>query len=97
MMLTAYQINDRHRLYRCEHLPIRKIERRLRMSWRAIKKYLDAPAQGPTQRQGESRLDPCEADTLCSCSNRAEVLPCADPGLTPKAAQRDQRHPYRYG
>ena len=70
MMLTAYQINDLHRLYRCEHLPIRKIERRLRMSWRTIKKYLDAPAQGPTQRQGESKLDPCEADTLCSCTAR---------------------------
>jgi hypothetical protein len=51
-------------------LPIRKIERRLRMSWRTIKKYLDAPAQGPTQRQGESKLDSCEADTLCSCSPR---------------------------
>jgi hypothetical protein len=46
------------------------IERRLRMSWRTIKKYLDAPTQGPTQRQGESRLDPCEADTLRSCSPR---------------------------
>ena len=70
MMLTACQINDLHHLYRCERLPIRKIERRLRMSWRTIKKYLDAPAQGPTQRQDESRLDPCEADTLCSCSPR---------------------------
>ena len=70
MMLTVYQINDLHHVYRCEHLPIRKIERRLRMSRRTIKKYLDAPAQGPTQRQDESRLDPCEADTLCSCSPR---------------------------
>ena len=75
MMLTAYQINDLHRLYRCEHLPIRKIERR-RMSWRTIKKYLDAPAQAPTQRQGESKLDPCEADTLCSCSPRGGPSVC---------------------
>ena len=70
MMLDAHQINDLHRVYRCEHLPIRKIGRRLQMRWRTIKKYLDAPAQGPTQRQGESRLDPCEADALCSCSPR---------------------------
>ena len=33
----------------------------------------------------------------CVPVHRAEVLPCADPGVTPKAAQRDQRHPYRYG
>ena len=57
-MLTTDQINDLHRLYWSEHWPIRKIERHLRMSWQAIKKYLDAPAQGPAQRQRVSQLDP---------------------------------------
>jgi transposase len=57
-MLTTDQINDLHRLYWSEHWPIRKIERHLRMSWRTIKKYLDAPAQGPAKRQRESKLDP---------------------------------------
>ena len=57
-MLTTDQINDLHRLYWSERWPIRKIERQLRMSWRTIKKYLDAPAQGPAQRQRESKLDP---------------------------------------
>ena len=57
-MLTTHQINDLHRLYWSEHWPIRKIERHLRMSWRTIKKYLDAPAQTPAQRQRESKLDP---------------------------------------
>ncbi len=57
-MLTTDQINDLHRLYWSEHWPIRKIERHLRMSWRTIKKYLDAPAQGPAQRQRTSQLDP---------------------------------------
>ena len=46
-MLTTDQINDLHRLYWSERWPIRKIERHLRMGWRTIKKYLDAPAQGP--------------------------------------------------
>ena len=57
-MLTTDQINDLHRLYWSEHWPIRKIERHLHMSWRTIKKYLDTPAQGPAQRQRESKLDP---------------------------------------
>ncbi|MCZ2154545.1 MAG: IS21 family transposase [Bryobacterales bacterium] len=57
-MLTTDQINDLHRLYWSERWPIRKIERHLRMSWRTIKKYLEAPAQGPAQRQRESKLDP---------------------------------------
>jgi transposase len=57
-MLTTDQINDLHRLYWGEHWPIRKIERHLRMSWRTIKKYLNAPAQGPVQRQRTSKLDP---------------------------------------
>jgi transposase len=56
-MLTTDQINDLHRLYWSERWPIRKIERHLRMSWRTIKKYLDAPAQAPAQRQRESKLD----------------------------------------
>jgi transposase len=59
-MLTTDQINDLHRLYWSERWPIRKIERQLRMSWRTIKKYLDAPAQGPAQRQRKSKLDPCK-------------------------------------
>jgi transposase len=60
-MLTTDQINDLHRLYWSERWPIRKIERHLHMSWRTIKKYLDAPAQGPAQRQRESKLDPFKA------------------------------------
>ena len=60
-MLTTDQINDLHRLYWSERWPIRKIERHLRMSWRTIKKYLDAPAQEPAQRQRESKLDPFKA------------------------------------
>jgi transposase len=60
-MLTTDQINDLHRLYWSEHWTIRKIERHLRMNWRTIKKYLDAPAQGPAQRQRESKLDPFKA------------------------------------
>jgi len=60
-MLTTDQINDLHRLYWSERWPIRKIERHLRMGWRTIKKYLDAPAQGPAQRQRESKLDPFKA------------------------------------
>src|ERR1700722_11348214 len=57
-MLTTDQINDLHRLYWSERWPIRKIERHLRMGWPTIKKYLEAPAQGPAQRQRESKLDP---------------------------------------
>ena len=49
-MLTTEQINDLHRLYWSEHWPIRKIERHLNMGWRTIRKYLDAPAQGPVHR-----------------------------------------------
>lgn len=44
-----------------EHWPVRKIERHLRMSWRTVKKYLDAPAQGVAQRKRESKLDPFKA------------------------------------
>jgi transposase len=57
-MLTTDQINDLHRLYWSERWTIRKIERHLHMSWRTIKRYLDAPAQGRAQRQRESKLDP---------------------------------------
>src|ERR1035437_5713653 len=46
-MLTTDQINDLHHLYSAERWPIRKIEQHLRMSWRTIKKYLEAPAQTP--------------------------------------------------
>src|SRR5258705_13477611 len=57
-MLTRDKITALHRLYWSERWPIRKIERRLRMSWRTIRKYLDAPAQGPAQRPRTSKLDP---------------------------------------
>ena len=57
-MLTTEQINDLHRFYWSEHWPIRKIERHLHMGWKTIKKYLDAPAQGPATRQRASKLDP---------------------------------------
>jgi hypothetical protein len=57
-MLTTEQINDLHRLYWSEHWPIRKSERHLNMCWKTIKKYLDAPAQGPAQRKRRSKLDP---------------------------------------
>src|ERR1022692_2393863 len=57
-MLTTDQINDLHHLYGVEHWPIRKIEQHLGMSWRTIKKYLDAPAQTPAARSRTSKLDP---------------------------------------
>jgi hypothetical protein len=61
-MLTSEQINDLHRLYWSEHWPVRKIERHLKMGWRTIKKYLDAPAQGVSKRQRHSKLDPFKAN-----------------------------------
>src|SRR5207245_10293311 len=57
-MLSTEQINDLHRLYWSERWPIRKIERHLRMGWHTIRKYLDAPAQGPAQRPPTSKLAP---------------------------------------
>ena len=57
-MLTTEQINDLHRFYWSEHWPIRKIERHLHIGWKTIKKYLDAPAQGPVTRDRLSKLDP---------------------------------------
>src|SRR5713226_8072571 len=57
-MLSTEQINDLYRLYWSERWPIRKIERHLRMGWHTIRKYLDAPAQGPAQRPRTSKLDP---------------------------------------
>jgi transposase len=57
-MLSTEQINDLHRLYWSERWPIRKIERHLRMGWRTIRKYLDAPAQGAAPRQRTTKLDP---------------------------------------
>jgi hypothetical protein len=55
-MLTTEQINDLHRLYWSEHWPIRKIERHLNMGWKTIRKYLDAPGQGPVRRDRPSKL-----------------------------------------
>jgi hypothetical protein len=60
-MLSTEQINDLHRLYWAERWPIRKIERHLHMGWHTIRKYLDAPAQGPAQRPRTSKLDPFKA------------------------------------
>lgn len=57
-MLSTDQINDLHRLYWSERWPIRKIERHLHMGWRTIRKYLEAPAQGPSTRQRTGKLDP---------------------------------------
>ncbi len=57
-MLDTAKINDLHRLYWSEHWPIRKIERHLGMSWKTIRKYLDAPAQVPALRGRSSKLDP---------------------------------------
>jgi transposase len=57
-MLTTEQINDVHRFYWSERWPIRKIERHLHMGWKTIRKYLDAPAQGPATRERVSKLDP---------------------------------------
>jgi hypothetical protein len=48
-------------LYWSEHWPIRKIERHLNMGWQTIKKYLDAPAQGPAKRERRSKLNPFRA------------------------------------
>src|SRR4030095_381314 len=57
-MPTTHKTIAPPRLYWSERWPIRKIERHLRMSWRTIKKYLDAPAQAAAHRQSDSRLDP---------------------------------------
>jgi transposase len=56
-MLDTEQINDLHRLYWSERWSIRKIERHLKMGWRTIRKYLEAPAQGPATRSRSSKLD----------------------------------------
>jgi len=56
-MLDTEQINDLHRLYWSERWSIRKIERHLKMGWRTIHKYLEAPAQGPAVRSRSSKLD----------------------------------------
>jgi hypothetical protein len=82
-MLTTDQINELHRLYWSEHWPIRKIERRLRMSWRTIKKYLDAPAQPPAQRQRESKLDPFKT-TIAECLEK-------DPSVTAAVIEQKLR------
>lgn len=82
-MLTTDQINELHRLYWSERWPIRKIERHLRRSWRTIKKYLDAPAQGPAQRQRESKLDPFKS-TITEWLEK-------DPSVTAAVIQRKLR------
>lgn len=87
-MLTTDQINELHRLYWSEHWPIRKIERHLRMGWRTIKKYLDAPAQGPLKRRRLSKLDPFKATI-------AEWLE-KDPTVTAAVMERQLR-PLGYG
>ncbi len=56
-MLTTDQINELHRLYWSERWPIRKIERHRRMSWRTIKKYLDAPAQAPPAQSKATSIE----------------------------------------
>jgi hypothetical protein len=56
-MLSTDQINDLYRLYWSEHWPIRRIERHLKMGWKTIRKYLDAPAQGPATRIRPTKLD----------------------------------------
>lgn len=55
-MLTTDQINTIHQLW-SEQWPLRKIERHLKISWRTIKKYLDAPDQTAANRQRSSKLD----------------------------------------
>ena len=80
-MLNTDQINDLHRLYWSEHWSIRRIERHLKMCWKTIRKYLDAPAQGPARRNRFSKLDPFK-------SNIAEWLE-KDPQVT--AAVIEQR------
>jgi hypothetical protein len=57
-MLSTDQINDVHRLYWSERWAIRKIERHLKISWKTIRKYLQAPAQTPALRSRVSKLDP---------------------------------------
>ena len=61
-MLNTDQINDLHRLYWSEHWSIRRIERHLKMCWKTIRKYLDAPAQGPARRNRFSKLDPFKSN-----------------------------------
>ena len=57
-MLDTDQINEVHRLYWSGHWSIRRIERHLKMNWRTIRKYLDAPAQVPALRHRSGKIDP---------------------------------------
>src|SRR6266699_2476532 len=57
-MLDTDQINELHRLYRSEHWSIRRIERHLKMNWRTIRKYLNAPAQIPARRHRPGKIEP---------------------------------------
>src|SRR5580700_2435491 len=88
-MLSTDQINDLHRLYWSEHWPIRKIERHLGMSWRTIKKYLDAPAQEARKRKRESKLDPFKA----AIGEWLEKDPTATAAIA--GLQRRTQHPAR--
>ena len=76
-MLSTDQIKDLHRLYWSEQWPIRKIERHLRMRWRTIKKYLNAPAQEPAQRQRASKIDPFKV-TIAEWLNKDPGKECDD-------------------
>lgn len=81
-MLTVDQINDLHRLCWSARWPIRKIERHLRMSWRTIKKNLDASAQGPADHQRQSKFGPFKA-TIAEWLEKDPTVParrCRNPG-----------------
>src|SRR5260370_17074124 len=57
-MLDTDQINELHRLYWSEHWSIRRMERHLKMCWKTIRKYLDAPEQVPALRNRSGKIDP---------------------------------------
>jgi hypothetical protein len=75
------------------------------MSWRTIKKYLDAPAQKPAPRQRESQLDPFKATIaewvekrnearfllLLFLLTAREAQPCSKPHWRAEPATRDLR------
>ena len=77
-MLTTDQINDLHRLYVSEKWAIRKIERHLKMGWKTIKKYLDAPAQGASSTPAPEQARPVQgpdrrvAGERSSCHRRTD-------------------------
>ncbi|MDQ1474143.1 MAG: hypothetical protein QOJ99_5623 [Bryobacterales bacterium] len=57
-MLDTDQINELHRLYWSEHWSIRRMERHLKMSWKTIRKYLNAPEQVPALRHRPGKIEP---------------------------------------